>query len=72
MPTVAHAHVYRSCTVQARHCAPIDALAAQEQVDIEQCKGIFPYGLPIVEVSAPWRKRHLEDHRLPVGSHNLT
>ncbi len=29
----------------------LSGLAVQEQVDVDQCKGIFPYGLPIVEVS---------------------
>ena len=43
---------------QSRHCRMIWCLmvilirqAVQEQVDMEQCKSIFPYGLPIVEVS---------------------
>lgn len=31
-------------------CIVRSVLALQEQVDVEQCKGIFPYGLPIVEV----------------------
>ena len=33
-------------------------LALQEQVDVEQCKGIFPYGLPIVEVRLPLGAGH--------------
>ena len=52
-------HMVGTLVALLQSCNATDAqvkehwLALQEQVDVNQCKATFPYGLPIVEVWLP-------------------